>query len=75
MRALLLCLILTTGCASGMIRAEAIEGTLRRTLHRHQTYTKNNETLSDLQRRVDLRDGELLERVLDAALEKESQNE
>lgn len=76
MRTLLIaCLLLTTGCATGMIRATAIEGTLRRTLHRHQTYTENNESLSSLQRRVDLRDGELLERVLDEALEKEDASE
>lgn len=63
---------LSVGCgAPGMIRATAVEGTLRRVIERHEIYTKDNDNLSNLQRRVDLRDGELLSRVLDEALEKE----
>lgn len=57
------------GCgAPGYIRAEAIQGTLRRVIARERVYTTNDASLSDQEKRINLRDGELLEAALDTAL-------
>lgn len=59
----------STGCgAPGYIRADAIQGTMKRVIGRHQVYTQMDPALSDLQKRANMRDGELLDQLLDEAL-------
>lgn len=61
-------LLVLTGCGTpGYVRADAIDGTLFRTLDRHDAYVREDESLSDLQKRTDLRDSELLRRVVTEA--------
>ena len=56
------------GCGTpGYIRAEAIDTTVRGMVERHDAYTVSDPALSDLERRVYLRDGELLLQLLDEA--------
>lgn len=82
MRRLILALALLAGCTCpGYINPEALDGTLRRVIYRHQAYVLTDQNLlpdpSDdgeaaktktLQKRTMLRDGELLGQLLDAAL-------
>lgn len=57
-----------TGCyGSGVIKADAVSGTLTRVVERHQAYVAKDEALTELQRRVALRDGELLLKVVQEA--------
>lgn len=66
--AVFLSLLALTGCGTpGYVRADAIEGTLNRALDRHDAYVREDESLSDLQKRTDLRDSELLRRVVKEA--------
>ena len=64
----LIVVILSVGCSpAGYIRADAVDGTLRRVVRRHKTYTKADESLTELERKLNLRDGELLIETLNAA--------
>lgn len=71
--ALVLCgavtaLLVLTGCGTpGYVRADAIEGTVRGLVQRHDAYVEADESLSDLDRRIHLRDGELLLRLIEEA--------
>lgn len=53
------------GCSG--IQASAIDGSLRGIVSRHKAYTEADTSLSDLERRVNLRDGELLIDILEEA--------
>lgn len=66
-RAFLLCALCLTGCATNMIRADAIDGTLRRVAERHDVYIQADPDLDELERDIYLRDTELLRRLLDEA--------
>ena len=55
------------GCMTGMIRAEAVDGTLRAVAGRHDKYITADSTLVDIERRIYLRDTELLTHLLDEA--------
>lgn len=56
------------GCgAPGYIKAEAIEGTLHRVIERHDHYTDRDIGLAPLERRANLRDTELLMKLLEEA--------
>jgi hypothetical protein len=55
------------GCQSGTIQATAVDGTFRRVADRHDKYIASDASLSPLEKRIDLRDTELLRGVLDAA--------
>lgn len=50
-----------------MISADAVDGTLRRVADRHDAYVQADPQLSDLERRADLRDTQLLRQALDTA--------
>ena len=69
--AIFLVLTLTACCPAGYIKAENIEGTLRRVITLHDDYIWNDETLkgpeNDLERGILLNDGTVLLRVLDEA--------
>jgi hypothetical protein len=61
-------LLVCSGCAtSGTIRAAAVDSTFRRVADRHDKYINADPTLSDLEKRVDLRDTAVLRGVLDEA--------
>ncbi len=61
MKKILIILLLLVGCGTpGFIRADAIEGTVKRLVDRHDVYVEADPSLSDLQKRVNKRDGELL---------------
>ena len=63
----LFCVAFLMGCAKGMIRAEAIDGTLRGLCDRHDSYVVKDDTLSSAQKETNLRDSALLRKVLDEA--------
>lgn len=68
MRALLISLVLLCGCGTpGYIRADAIDGTVKRIRQRHDFYVKADSELAPLERRANLRDTELLETALNEA--------
>jgi len=54
-------------CGQGVIRAEAVDGTMRRLIERHDRYTHADSTLTPLQRRANLRDGAVVINLLDEA--------
>jgi len=64
-----------TGCAAreGYVQARSMEATLRGLVRRHERYTKADKTLSPLEKRVNLRDGELLIRLVEEAQETPSE--
>lgn len=59
-------LVLIAGCATG-INPAAVDGAFRRVADRHDRYVNADALLSPLEKRIDLRDTELLRGVLDAA--------
>lgn len=64
------------GCGTpGYIKAEAIQGTLERVVDRHNTYTIEDESLSDLEKRVNLRDADLLLKLVYEAQEPTEEEE
>lgn len=64
----LLLLLLSSGCApQGYVRADAIDGTLRRVIKRHDSYTEADKELKPFNKRLNLRDTELLLKLLDEA--------
>lgn len=65
--AVLLCAVFV-GCGTpGYIKASAIEGTLVRLIDRHDVYVEADASLSEPQRRANLRDGTLLKKLLSEA--------
>lgn len=70
---MLLLLVFSTGCSGRtMVDASNIEQPLNDVADRHDEYTRNNEDLSDLEERADLRDTELLREIIDQALTDDS---
>lgn len=66
--ALLLALALAPGCVpKGYIRAESLKPTLESALERHDHYVTTDEDLSALERRIHLRDSEVLRLAFDEA--------
>lgn len=65
----LCCVLFMPGCTG--IRASAIDESLRGVVERHAAYTEVDASLSDLEKRVNLRDGTLLIEILDEALKGE----
>lgn len=68
----LLCLALLVlalaGCGTpGYVSAEAIQPSWERIRARHDAYTKQDKALTDVKRRANLRDTELLGQVLEEA--------
>lgn len=62
---LILASLLLVGCAGkGNIRAEAIKVPLTSIVKDHKEYVEKDQTLTPLERRVRLRDGEVLMKVL-----------
>lgn len=59
-----------TSCTppSNYIRSEAVDGPFRGVADRHDAYVNADESLDDLERRIYLRDTELLRRLLDEAV-------
>jgi hypothetical protein len=56
------------GCTGpGVIQAQAIDGSVRRVADRHDEYVQRDQFMSELERRIALRDTELLRKVLDEA--------
>lgn len=65
---LLLC---TQGClCSGHVRVEAIQGSVKRLVARHDTYIQADPTLSEVKKRVYLRTGIILLDLLNTASDK-----
>jgi hypothetical protein len=60
-------LVAVAGCQSGTIQAAAVDGAFRRVAARHDVYVASDPLLSPLEKRIDLRDTELLRGVLNAA--------
>ena len=61
-------LLVSSGCAPvGYIDSAAVDGPMTRIIQRHQVYVENDPELDDLDRRVFLRDGVLVQRILDEA--------
>lgn len=79
--ALMLCgvaaaLLVLTGCGTpGYVRADAIEGTVKGLVQRHDAYVGADESLSELTRRIHLRDGELLLRLIEEAQKSKEEDE
>ena len=69
--AVLLCLtVALAGCAMpGMIRAEPLLGPTQRLVDRHDAYLEDDMGLTPLKRRANKRDGELILKALNTALE------
>ncbi len=64
-------LMLLIGCAPmGYVKAEALKGPLDRLVERHDVYMDKDTTLSPLKRRVNKRDGALLQEAINTAVEK-----
>ncbi len=62
--AVILVLLAAVGCGTpGYIKAEAIEGSVGKLIKRHDAYVDADPTLSDLERRVYKRDGDVLKVV------------
>ena len=69
----LIAFALLVGCGTpGYIRADAIEDTLMGVMERHDFYVSSDPDLSDLSKRVSLRDTELLRRLLEEAQDPEA---
>lgn len=66
-------LLTVTGCAgmagggTGSLRVAAVEGAFRRVAIRHDNYVNVDPSLTPLERRIDLRDTELLRAAIEAA--------
>ena len=66
--ALVLLILASSGCTPvGYIDSAAVDGPMTRIIQRHQVYVENDPELDDLDRRVFLRDGVLVQRILDEA--------
>jgi hypothetical protein len=63
----LLALVLLAGCGATGINPAAVDGAFRRVAARHDAYIQADNDLSPIEKRIDLRDTELLRGVLDAA--------
>lgn len=55
------------GCSANGINPAAVDGAFRRVADRHDKYVNADDTLSPIEKRIDLRDTTLLRGVLDAA--------
>ena len=51
-------------CQTGMIRADAIDGPVKRIADRHDSYVKEDASLSDEEKSIYLRSSELLRRII-----------
>lgn len=60
-------LLILAGCQSGLINASAVDRPARKIAARHDTYVEADPKLSELERRIELRDTAELLGVLDAA--------
>lgn len=62
--------LLLSGCGTpGYVRVDAIEGTLNRVMDRHDVYVERDHDLSSAQQKRNLRDTELLRKLLAEAQE------
>ena len=64
---ILLLLTFVSGCCPGMVRVEAIDGTVDSITERHDAYVEADTTLTDEQKEVYLRSTELLQKLLKEA--------
>ncbi len=54
-------------CQTGMVRADAIDGPVNRISDRHDTYVREDGSLSDDEKSIYLRSSELLRRIVEEA--------